>query len=277
MACGVARCPHSSRKATDALDGVQHVQELENERNMYMSMISRRSNPVMSSGVVWLRTAAAVVLLFLAIAHPVNALPPVADGAPSVQIATVKYSGGGDWYQGQTPLPNLIQYIRENTLIDLDPRAGVVELSSDKLFTYPFLFLSGHGNVVFSEDEVQRLRRYLENGGFLYVDDDYGLDEYVRRELKKVFPEAELVELPFSHPIYHTHFDFDHLPKIHEHDEKAPQGLGLFVNGRLAVFYTYETNISDGWESPEVHDTPPDKREQALRIGTNIIAYALTH
>lgn len=203
------------------------------------------------------------------------AAPPAS--AQSAQIAAVKYSGGGDWYQGQSPLPNLIRYVRENTLIDLAPRAEVVELTSDKVHAFPLLFLSGHGNIVLSDDEVKRLRRYLQGGGFLYVDDDYGLDKYIRRELKKLFPEAELVELPFSHPIYHTHFQFDHLPKIHEHDNKAPQGLGIFVDGRLAVFYTYETNISDGWESPEVHDTPPAKRQQALQFGTNILAYALTH
>lgn len=196
---------------------------------------------------------------------------------PAIQIGVVKYGGGGDWYQGQTPLPNLIRYVRQHTLIDLAPQPAVVELTSDKLFSIPFLFMSGHGNVVLSNEEAARLRRYLEGGGFLYIDDDYGLDEYVRREIKKVFPEGEWVELPFDHDLYHTHFEFDRLPKIHEHDNEPPQGLGLFVNGRLAVFYTLETNISDGWESPEVHNNPPEKREQALRFGTNIVAYALTH
>ena len=192
-------------------------------------------------------------------------------------IAAVKYRGGGDWYQGQTPLPNLIRYVREQTLIDLAPQPEVVELASDKVFGFPVLFMSGHGNVVLEPDEVARLRRYLEGGGFLYIDDDYGMDPYVRREMQKVLPEAEFVELPFDHELYHMHFDFDHLPKIHEHDNEPPRGYGMFVDGRLAVFYTVETNISDGWESPEVHDNPPEKREQALQFGTNIIAYALTH
>ncbi len=194
------------------------------------------------------------------------------------EIATVKYGGGGDWYQGKTPLPTFLRYVREHTLLDVAPEGGVVELTSTEVFRYPFLFLSGHGNVHFSEEEVRRLRRYLEGGGFLYIDDDYGLDEYIRRELKKVFPEKELKELPFSHDIYHTHYDFSHgLPKIHKHDGKAPQGFGLFIDGRLAVFYTYETNISDGCEPPSVHGDPPEKREAALRMGTNILVYALTH
>ena len=196
----------------------------------------------------------------------------------SVRIAAVKYHGGGDWYQGQTPLPQLIQFVRQHTLIDLAPQADVVELSSDRLFSYPFIFLTGHGNVVFSSQEAQRLRRYLEQGGFLYIDDDYGLDPYIRREMKKVFPEQEFVELPFSHPIYHLHFEFPYgLPKIHEHDGKPPQGFGLFYKGRLVVFYTYETNVSDGWEAPEVHHDPPEKRLQALRMGTNILVHALMY
>lgn len=203
--------------------------------------------------------------------------PADAQERHGVQLAAVKYGGGGDWYQARTPLPNLIRYVREHTLIDLAPEPEVVELTGNKLFSYPILFLSGHGNVVFSDDEAERLRRFLTGGGFLYIDDDYGLDPYIRRELKKVFPESDLVELPFSHPIYRTHFEFSHLPKIHEHDGKPPQGFGIFVEGRLAVLYTYETNISDGWESPEVHNTPPDKRELALQFGTNIVAFALTN
>jgi hypothetical protein len=193
------------------------------------------------------------------------------------RIAAVKYGGGGDWYQAVTPLPNLLRYVREHTNIDVAPQADVVELSSDRLFTYPFLFLTGHGNVVFTDEEARRLRHYLENGGFLYIDDDYGLDRYIRREMKKVFPDQEFVELPFNHPIYHIHFTFPNgLPKIHEHDGKPPQGFGLFHNGQLVVFYTYETNISDGWEAPSVHGDPPEKREAALQMGTNILVYALT-
>jgi len=200
----------------------------------------------------------------------------LAQDAHAVNVAAVKYGGGGDWYQAQSALPNFLEYVRENTLVDVAPQPEVVELSSDKLFSYPFLFLSGHGNVVLSEDEVRRLRRYLTNGGFLYVDDDYGIDDYIRREMKKVFPEADFVELPFDHELYHTHFEFPNgLPKIHEHDGEAPRGFGIFHEGRLVVFYTYETNISDGWESPEVHNTSPDKRETALQMGTNILTYAL--
>lgn len=194
------------------------------------------------------------------------------------KMAVVKYTGGGDWYQGQTPLPNFIDFVRTNTFVDLDPKAEVVELSSDKVFSYPFLFLSGHGNIVFSDQEARRLRRYLEGGGFLLIDDDYGLDKYIRREMKKVFPEQAFVELPFAHEIYHTHYEFPNgLPKIHEHDGNPPQGFGLFHDGHLVVFYTYETNISDGWESPEVHQVPPEKRMSALQMGTNIITYALMH
>ena len=194
----------------------------------------------------------------------------------AVKIAAVKYSGGGDWYQAQTPLPNFLSYVREHTLIDVAPEPEVVELTSDKVFSYPFLFLSGHGNIVFSESEVRRLRRYLENGGFLYIDDDYGIDEYIRRELKKVFPEEEFVELPFDHEIYHTHYDFPSgPPKIHEHDDNPPRGYGLIHDGRVVAFYTFETNISDGWESPEVHNDPPEKREAAFRMGTNILTYAM--
>lgn len=194
----------------------------------------------------------------------------------AIKIATVKYNGGGDWYQGQTPLPNFIQYVRANTLMDIDPKPEVVELNSDKLFSYPFLFLSGHGNITLSDREAENLRRYLEGGGFLYIDDDYGLDQYIRREMKKVFPGRDFVELPFDHPIYHTQYSFNGPPKIHEHDNKPPQGFGILIEDRLAVYYTYETNFSDGWEPAGVHpNTPAEKREQALRMGANILAYAL--
>lgn len=206
----------------------------------------------------------------------VTSTPSQAQDAHAVNVAAVKYSGGGDWYQAQSALPNFLEFVNQNTLVDVAPQPEVVELSSDKLFSFPFLFMSGHGNVVLSEDEVRRLRRYLVNGGFLYVDDDYGIDKYIRREMKKVFPEQDFVELPFDHELYHTHYEFPNgLPKIHEHDGEAPQGFGLFHEGRLVVFYTYETNISDGWESPEVHQTPADRREAAFRMGTNILTYAL--
>ena len=220
----------------------------------------------------------AATLTLVAAALITAAGPAAAQDAGTVKVAAVKYDGGGDWYQAQTPLPNFLRYVREHTLLQVEPQPDVVELASNKVFSYPFLFLSGHGNVVFSEDEVRRLRRYLENGGFLYVDDDYGIDEYIRREMKKVFPEKEFVELPFDHEIYHTHFSFPNgPPKIHEHDDQPPRGFGLLHNGRLVVYYTYETNISDGWESPEVHNDSPETRENALRMGTNILTYAMMH
>jgi hypothetical protein len=194
----------------------------------------------------------------------------------SFRIAAVKYGGGGDWYQAQTPLPNFIAFVRQHTLLDVSPQVDVVELTSDKLFGYPFVFLSGHGNVVFTDQEARRLRRYLDGGGFLYVDDDYGIDPYIRREMKKVFPEHDFVELPFDHPIYQTQYAFPRgLPKIHEHDGEPAQGFGIVHDGRLVVYYTYETNLSDGWESPEVHNNPPEKRRQAFEMGANILAYVL--
>lgn len=217
-----------------------------------------------------------LLLIFALVAACGFARDAEAQEAHTVRLAIVKYGGGGDWYEGITPMPRFISFVRRNTGIDVAPEAEVVELSNDKLYTYPFLFLTGHGNVVFSETEARRLRRYLENGGFLYIDDDYGLDPYIRREMKKVFPEQDFVELPFNHGIYSAHYDFpDGLPKIHEHDGKPPQGFGLFHNGRLVVYYTYETNISDGWESPDVHGNPPEVREKALRMGVNILTYAL--
>ncbi len=197
----------------------------------------------------------------------------------AIVLARLKYSGGGDWYNDQSAEVNLLTHVAQNTTINVRPTFEFVELSSDKLFTYPLLFLTGHGNISFTEGEARRLRSYLDNGGFLYIDDDYGLDTAVRREMRKVFPDQEMRELPFSHPIYHSFYDFQHgLPKIHEHDNKPPQGFGLFTEGnRLSVFYTYETNPSDGWADPDVHNDPPEKREAALKLGTNIVVYALTN
>ncbi len=207
-------------------------------------------------------------------------LPPPAQAQDdyTFHIARIKYGGGGDWYGDELSLVELLKFTRENTLLDVAPKEDVVELSSNKLFTYPYLYLTGHGNVVFSEDDARRLRRYLEGGGFLHVDDNYGLDKHIRREMKKVFPEAEMAELPFTHPIYHAHFDFPNgLPKIHEHDGKPPQGFGLFCkDGRLCFFYSYESDLGDGWEPPEVHNDPPEKRLAALRMGVNILVYAMT-
>lgn len=217
-------------------------------------------------------------LVVLALFTGSSVAPIQAQSEPSMRIAALKYSGGGDWYQAQSPLPTFLEFVRQETLLDVAPQADVVELTSDKLFTYPFLVMSGHGNVRFTDEEARRLRRYLEGGGFLYIDDDYGIDEYVRRELKKVFPDKELQELPFSHPIYHTRYNFpEGPPKIHEHDGKPPRGYGLLHNDRVVVYYTVESNISDGWEPPSVHNNPPEKRRAALRMGANILAYAVMH
>jgi hypothetical protein len=217
-----------------------------------------------------------VLLLFLTGLVPDRA---VAQDNYTFHIARVQYGGGGDWYGDEQSLTELLTFVRQQTLLDVAPKEDVVELTSNKLFTYPYIYLTGHGNVHFTDDEAQRLRRYLDGGGFLHIDDNYGLDKHIRREMKKVYPEYEFVELPFSHPIYHTHFDFPGgLPKIHEHDGKPAQGFGLFTgDGRLAVFYSYETDLGDGWEPPEVHNDPPDKRLAALRMGTNILVYAMTN
>lgn len=195
-----------------------------------------------------------------------------------IKLARIKYSGGGDWYNDPSSEVNLLEFASKNTSIPLDPVYEYVDLANDNLFIYPLIFITGHGNLKFSDVEITNLRAYLQNGGFLYIDDDYGLDEFVRKEMKKVFPEQDFVELPFNHGIYNIHFKFPNgLPKIHEHDRKEPQGLGLFHNGRLCVFYTYETNLADGWADEDVHNDPPERRELALKMGTNIIVWALTH
>jgi hypothetical protein len=221
------------------------------------------------------------VILFLASASAAMAQgypTTVNKGGSQFRIARLKYSGGSDWYNDPSSEPNLLRFIRQNTNIEVAPEYTWVDLGSDDIFNYPFVFMTGHGNVEFSDAEARRLRAYLDAGGFLYIDDDYGLDKPVRREMKKVFPEQEFVELPFSHGIYHDHFDFPNgLPKTHEHDGKNPQGFGLFSNKRLCVFYTFETNPSDGWADPEVHNDPEEKRQEALRVGTNIVVWALGH
>ncbi len=191
-------------------------------------------------------------------------------------IARLKYNGGGDWYNDPSAEVNLLNFIKRNTNIKVDARYRFVEISSEEIFSYPFLFVTGHGNVVFSEDEVERLRLYLENGGFLYIDDDYGLDNAIRREMKKVFPAKDFIELPFNYGLYNVFYNFEYgPPKTHEHDKNPPQGFGIFVEGRLAVYYTYESNPSDGWADERVHNDPPEKREEALKFGTNIVVWAL--
>lgn len=205
--------------------------------------------------------------------------PALAQDDPAIAIARVQYQGGGDWYSDEESLVELLAFVREQTMLDVGTEEDVVELTSDKLFSYPYLYLTGHGNVTFSSEEAQRLRRYLQRGGFLHVDDNYGLDEYIREELRKVFPEKELVEVPYNHPIYDIRYDFsDGPPKIHEHDGEAAQGYGIFGDGgRLMVFYTHETDLGDGWEPASVHNNSPEKRRAALRMGTNILTYAMTH
>ena len=200
-------------------------------------------------------------------------------GGSALVLARVKYGGGGDWYNDPSSELNLLKFLREQTGIDVQLRTEEsVEVGSEKLFSYPIVFLTGHGNLNFSEREAANLRDYLENGGFLYVDDDYGLDKSFRREIAKVFPDKQLVELPFDHEIYSCHFRFSSgPPKIHEHDNKPPQGFGIFHKGRLVLYYTYESNLADGWADPEVHNDSPDVRRKALEMGVNIIVYALTH
>ena len=194
------------------------------------------------------------------------------------RIARLKYAGGGDWYNDPSEEVNLLKFMQQNTNIEVDPRYEFVDLSSEKLFTYPFLFVTGHGNMVFSDQEVQRLRMYLMNGGFLYADDDYGMDKPFRREMKKVFPDLDFVELPFSYGLYNCQFRFPNgVPKTHEHDGKPAQGFGIFYKNRLVVYYTYESNPSDGWADPEIHKDPETVRQEALRFGTNIVVWALTH
>ncbi|MDD3626043.1 MAG: DUF4159 domain-containing protein [bacterium] len=197
----------------------------------------------------------------------------------SIKIPRLKYSGGGDWYNGKTEIPNLLKYFQEQTGISAEPEDFFIEPDDSRIFNYPFIFVTGHGNISFNEIEIKNLRSYLLTGGFLYVDDDYGLDKPFRRELERIFPEFELVELDKNHIIFNCYFKFpDGLPKIHKHDGKPPQAFGLFDDkGRMMVFYTYETNISDGWDSPGVHNNPEDLRETALKMGVNIIMYALTH
>jgi len=219
------------------------------------------------------------LLLSGALLLPFGAAPTVAQDDPSVRVARVQYQGGGDWYSDEESLVELLAFARQHTLLDVGQQEDVVELTSDKLFSYPYLYLTGHGNVTFSPSEADRLRRYLLRGGFLHVDDNYGLDEYIRTEMKKVFPEKEFVELPFDHPIYHTRYNFpDGPPKIHEHDGERPQGYAILDdNGRVMVYYTHETDLGDGWEPASVHNNPPEKRQAALRMGVNILTYAMMH
>ncbi|MBS1534551.1 MAG: DUF4159 domain-containing protein [Bacteroidetes bacterium] len=190
------------------------------------------------------------------------------------EIALLKYSGGGDWYANPTSLTNLIKFCNQNINTRLKPKAAVVEPSSPELFSYPFVHMTGHGNVVFSNNDAANLRAYLSSGGFLHIDDNYGMDQYIRKELKKLLPDEDLVEIPASHAIFQKPYSFPAgIPKIHEHDGKRPQAFGIFMDGRLAVLYTYETDLGDGWEDPDVHNDPIEVRTKALKMGANIINY----
>lgn len=193
----------------------------------------------------------------------------------SFQIAVLKYNGGGDWYANlETSLPNLIKFTNTALETNIQFEQATVDVGSIELFDYPFVHMTGHGNVVFSMEEAENLRTYLLGGGFLHIDDNYGMDQFIRRELKKVFPNEELIELPFSHPIYHQTYDFDKgLPKVHEHDGLPPQGFGIIKEGRLLLFYTYEADLGDGWEDESIHNDSPQTRLKALQMGANIISF----
>lgn len=195
----------------------------------------------------------------------------------NVKIALLKYNGGGDWYANPTSLSNLITFCNKNLNTTIEPEPITVEAGSKELFNFPFVHMTGHGNVVFSDQEADNLRNYLIGGGFLHISDNYGMDKFIRAEIKKVFPELDFVELPFSHPIYHQEYNFPKgLPKIHEHDNKPPQGLALIYEGRVICFYDYECDLGDGWEDQEVHKDSEEKRQQALQMGANIIQYSFS-
>jgi hypothetical protein len=223
--------------------------------------------------------ALGLAALLVAAAHSrarADATPP---GARAFGIARLKYGGGGDWYEDRTSLVNLMRALRQRTDIPVaGDKEAIVEPGSASLFQYPFVFACGHGNMKFTPAEVENLRRYLTSGGFLWVDDDFGIDPSFRREMKRVFPDAPIVELPFDHPIFHGLYDFPRgMPKIHEHDGGPARAFGIVVGGRLAVFYSFDTDLGDGLEDEEVHHDPPEKREAALRMSIDLVQYALTH
>lgn len=198
-------------------------------------------------------------------------------GQPSYQIAVLKYNGGGDWYANPSALPNLVKFCNKNLDTQISTEVETVSASDPGIFNYPFVHMTGHGNVVFSNEDAENLRNYMFGGGFLHIDDNYGMDKFIRTEIKKVFPNNELVELPYNHPIFHQKYDFKNgLPKIHEHDNKRPQAFGILHEGRLICLYTYECDLGDGWEDQEVHGDQQDKRQDALKMGANIIQYAFT-
>ncbi len=205
-------------------------------------------------------------------------LPMIGFGQNTYQIAVLKYNGGGDWYANPTALPNLIAFANKNIGTNIKQEPATVEVGSSDIFNYPFLHMTGHGNVFFSSIEAENLRNYLLGGGFLHIDDNYGMDPFVRTEIIKVFPEVDLVELPTKHPIFNGKYKFKHgLPKIHEHDASLPKAFGIIINGRLLCLYTYEADIGDGWEDAEVHNDSEQIRLKALQMGSNILEYIFTN
>lgn len=216
-------------------------------------------------------------VLALTAAVAATAAPTVAPAQTApLTIAQLQYDGGGDWYANPSGLPNLLRTIAERTGLPVSTTPARTRLTDPSLWTYPYLYLTGHGNIRFSDEEVRVLRRYLLDGGFLHVDDNYGLDESFRREIRRVFPDRELREIPATHPVFSVMYPFpDGLPKIHRHDGAPPQAFGIFEGGRLVLFYSYESDLGNGWEDPEVHEDPPATRETALRMGVNLFLYAL--
>ena len=222
--------------------------------------------------------SAASLLLFVLVLSLLPVSAQISKPSAPFAIARLQYDGGGDWYNGPTEIPNLLEFVRRNTSIETVADEARVEIMDESLFAYPMLYLTGHGNITLSDGEAARLRTYLERGGFLFANDDYGLDRSFRREIARVFPDKKLVELPPSFEIFQTPYRFPNgLPKIHEHDGKRPQAFGLFHEGRLVLFYNHESDIGDGWNDAEVHDDPAHVRESAFKLGTNVVVYALTH
>lgn len=218
----------------------------------------------------------AILLLSLAGGLRAQETPSRPASAPTMTIGRLHYDGGGDWYANPSSLPNLLRAIRKDTGLPVADQEVVVTLRDEQLWTVPYLHMTGHGNVRFGDQELETLRRWLRQGGFLHASDNYGMDDSFRREMKRLFPGQSLVEVPLDHPIYHVVHDFPKgVPKIHEHDAKPAQGFGIFLDGRLAVFYDHQTDLGDGWEDFEVHRDPPGKREAALRMGVNLFAYAV--
>lgn len=197
---------------------------------------------------------------------------------PTIKLGKLKYGGGGDWYANKTSMPNLIRFCNVNLKMNLHPEEDIIEVGSPDIFQYPFVHMTGHGNVVFTDGEAQNLRKYLISGGFLHIDDNYGLEKYIRREMKKVFPELEFVELPFNHPVYQQKYKFTNgLPKVHEHDNKPPQGFGLIYQGKLICFFSLECDLGNGWEDRSVYNDPEEVRQKALQMGANLVQYAFTN